>query len=525
MPEASSEQRDLLTQYFKDAPVMMQVTDMEGSIKAATNFWAEKLGYSVDEMVGRHELDFQTDGSREHVEAVLKSALASGRTVNEAVHYVHKDGHVVEVLWSSVVERNEDGLPLHTVSVFVDTPEAVPSHTLQTQQQRTEALSGLLSGVAHDFNNILTVVQGNLEMTLEETDDALVTLFMNDAIKAIDRGAKLTSQLLSFANPANLNPTALDINDALRSAESVLRRLTPERIALEMVCASDLWLTVLDNAQLQKVLLALVGNASDAMPRGGHLKFETANTTLDAVFAQQLALDLEPGPYVMLTVTDSSDQSGGATALHSAESELDGQAMSTEAGRNLSMVQSFVERSNGTVLVSGQPDRGRSISLLFPAIPEAGQSAAPADVQAAPQATPDTAPTTPAQKDPTEARVLVVEDEVEVRRVLVRQLSRNGITVAEAGDGDEAYDMLVRGYRPAVMVTDVVMPGLLQGPDLVEKAREIVPNLQVIYVSGYLTDAGLSGQMGPNDVQLMKPVGRETFVSTIQRVLAETTGG
>lgn len=508
-----SQSGDSFDLFFETAPVMMHSIDKNGQLVNVSTFWADTLGYSRDEMIGRPSTKFLTPASLEHSKAVLKEFFEIGRVQNVEYDFVRKDGTAIPVLMSAVAENDADGNFQRSLAVMFDNTAARRAKSALLQKHRMEAVGQLVGGVAHDFNNLLSIIQGNLEFLREEpADSPMREVYLHDAYGAARRGAMLTQQLLAFGRQARLTPQKTNINTVIQNADGMLRRLMPANIEFETVATGGLWNTMIDRAQLDTAILNIVNNARDAMPEGGHITIETANVRISEEYLSERREDIRPGRFVMLAISDSGDGMLPGVAEKAFDPFFTTKAAGRGAGLGLSMVHGFASQSNGMVQIYSEQGIGTTIKLYFPAVDtRRGLEAAEAqEIEAAvPQAS-------------VLANVLVVEDEADVRKVMVRQLSSRGLKVVEASSGDLAHGLLMTGYKPSVMVTDVVMPGKLQGPQLAKVARELVPDIKVIFVSGYPNEAAIQGNgLHVDDVQLVKPVGRDQFVSTVLRMVAE----
>ncbi|MEO9824837.1 MAG: ATP-binding protein [Paracoccaceae bacterium] len=436
----------------------------------------------------------------------------TGRIHNVEYDFVRKDGSVLPVLMSAVADNDPDGNFRRSLAVMFDNSAAKRAKAELLQKHRTDAVGQLVSGVAHDFNNLLSIIQGNLEFLREEPPESpMREVYLHDAYGAARRGATLTQQLLAFGRQVQLTPQKTNINAVMRGADGMLRRLMPANIEFETVTAGGLWSTMVDRAQLDTAILNIVNNARDAMPDGGLITIETANIQITEEYLDARKEDIAPGRYVMLAISDTGTGMTPEVMEKAFDPFYSTKTAGSGAGLGLSMVHGFVKQSEGMLQVFSEVTHGTTLKLYFPAAgAERGQDGASKSIS-------EETPVASAL-----ANVLVVEDEADVRKVMVRQLTSRGLKVLEASSGDLAHGLLMTGFKPHVMVTDVVMPGKMQGPDLAKAARELVPDLRVIFVSGYLNEAAINVDgIHVDDVQLVKPVSRDQFVSTVLRLIAE----
>jgi PAS domain S-box-containing protein len=367
------------------------------------------------------------------------------------------------------------------------------------ETQRLEAVGQLAGGVAHDFNNVLAVVLSYAELVLDELPpDHPSRADVGEIRRAAERGAVLTRQLLAFGRQQVLRPRSVDLNAALGDLERMLRRLLPAEIALHVVPSRVPVRAHVDPAQLQHALMHLVLNARDAMPQGGVVSVEPGLRAVDAGDASGVG----PGRYATLTVRDSGTGMDAPTRARAFEPFFTTKPPGEGAGLGLPMVHGFAAQSGGAALLDSAPGQGTQVTLYLPlATAEAPTAERPP-------------PPLPA---PGGATVLVVEDEVNVRRSIVRILERQGIRVIEARHGADAllaFD--AAGGAVDAVITDLVMPEL-GGVELVARLRERRPDLPVVVVSGY---AGTGGKAIPGARHLEKPFEAAALVREVTEALA-----
>ena len=343
------------------------------------------------------------------------------------------------------------------------------------QSQKMEAIGRLAGGVAHDFNNLLTAIIGYTDMIAERSDlDPETAREVREIRLAADRGAALTRQLLAFSRKQLLNPTVLNINESVAGLLHMLPRLIGDHIHTDARLAAGLDFVKADASQIEQVIVNLVLNARDAMPTGGYVTIETANVELtkDRLAAEGLAL--EPGRYVMLSITDTGVGMDETTRAHAFEPFFTTKAKGKGTGLGLATVYAIIDQSGGGIAMDTAPDRGTSIRIYLPVT----DAPAPLERQhAAPSATEGT------------ETLLLVEDNDAIREISAQALRRRGYTVFEARNGEEAIDWASKSAVPAdMLITDVVMPGM-SGPNLAARLMQQTPDLRVLYMSGYTDDA------------------------------------
>ena len=495
---------------MENAPIMMHSIDQEGRILQVSRFWASKLGYTPEEMVGRQSSDFLTDASRKKaIEDILPQFYKTGSVYNVEYDFVRKDGTEIPVLLSASASLDENGKFVRSLAIIFDNSAAKRSAAALIQSQRTDAIGQLVGGVAHDFNNLLTVIQGNLEFLRSDPDSSERMSFIDDALRATSRGASLTQQLLAYGRRSHLMPKQIDLNRAVREMDSMMRRVIPASISIQTVEGGGLWTVNVDRHQLDTAILNIVNNACDAMPNsGGKLTIETCNVRISEAYVTERYEDIVPGRYVMLAISDNGHGMGKTIMGKVFEPFYTTKAVGKGSGLGLSMVFGFLKQSKGSVRIYSEVGVGTTFKLYFPAVSGSDQPSALDQIQEE---------ITGYVKS---AKILVVEDEPDVRNVIVRQLSELGLGVAQAASGDEAFAMLAEGYRPEVMLTDIVMPGALQGPELAREARKMIDGIKVIFISGYPKEATIHGNgVSADDIQFVKPVSKNTLLKGVTELL------
>lgn len=501
---------DPLEPLFEFAPIMMHSIDEDGTLIDVSIFWAEKLGYSRDEMIGRKSTEFLTAASREQAETqTLPTFFKTGSISNVEYDFVRKTGEVLPVLMSAVAQYSPEGDYVRSLAVLFDNSENKRLNAELNHNRRMEAIGQLVAGVAHDFNNILTVVKGNTEFMQANPDDPDRKNFLRDTWRSAERGEKLTQLLLAYGQRSRLEPKPSDLNQVIREMDHLMRRVLPTKLDISVVTAGGLWGATLDPHQLETAILNLLTNARDAMPKGGKITVETCNVRISEEYITSRDEQILPGRYVMLAISDTGDGMSTDVLDRIFEPYFTTKSFGKGAGLGLSMVFGFVKQSGGTIRVYSEEGFGTTFKLYFPAT---SFDAAQTDmIEADGGELPVPGPL---------ARVLIVEDEPDVRRVLAKLIGNGGVSVSQAACGDEALTLLLTGYRPKVIVTDIIMPGALQGPELAAKAREMIEDLEVIFISGLPQEAAIHGNgIGANDTLVTKPIDGAKLLREIKRKL------
>ncbi|MCP3393884.1 PAS domain S-box protein [Bradyrhizobium sp. CCGB12] len=507
----SEEQFRLLVQSVTDYAIYM--LDAGGHV-ASWNAGAQHIkGYAPEEIIGRHFSDFYTEADRAAglPRIGLETATRNGRWEHEGQR-VRKDG---TVFWANVVIdaiRDDAGKLLGFAKVTRDITERREAEAaLQAAQatmirsQKLEAIGQLTGGVAHDFNNLLQVISGNLQLLSKDiAGNARAEMRVQSALGGVARGSKLASQLLAFARRQPLEPRVVNAGRLIKNMDEMLRRALGGEIEVETVVAGGLWNSLVDPDQLENAVLNLAINARDAMKGEGRLTIEASNAFLDDEYVRQHD-ELSAGQYVMIAVTDTGTGIPPDILERVYEPFFTTKAEDKGTGLGLAMVYGFLKQSGGHVKIYSEVGAGTTVKLYFP------REVASEDTMVG-------TPTGEVQGG--EETVLVVEDDEEVREVAVSMLTELGYRVVKARDAASALVVIDSGIPIDLIFTDVMMPGSLRSPDLARKAKERLPNVAVLFTSGYTQNAIVhGGRLDPGVELLVKPYTREALARKIRHVL------
>ncbi|TMV13374.1 response regulator [Arenibacterium halophilum] len=371
--------------------------------------------------------------------------------------------------------------------------------------QKLHAVGQLTGGIAHDFNNILAVVLGNAEILLDELKSNEREL-AEDIVDAARRGATLTARLLAFARKQPLKPEATDVNVLLREIEPLLRRTVRENIELSLINGGNLWSGRVDKSQFENAVLNLVANARDAMPTGGKLTIETANVRLDENYAAQHD-EVTAGHYVMVAVSDSGTGMSPEVAKEAFTPFFTTKTVGDGSGLGLSMVFGFVKQSEGHVKIYSEVGIGTTIKMYFPSAYTDGS-----DTSA--QLSDDV--DSEAQR---RGKILLTEDDAGVLRFITRSLTRLGYEVEAVSNAEDAAALL-RRHSYDLLLTDVVLPGVMNGAELAEIAKSLAPDMPVLFMSGYTENVIVhNGRLDPDVEFISKPFTREQLASRLAALI------
>ncbi len=372
------------------------------------------------------------------------------------------------------------------------------------QSQKLEAIGGLTGGVAHDFNNLLQVIAGNLHLLARhEPDNAQVQRRVAAAIAAVERGAKLSAQLLAFARRQPLSPAVYNPQRIYAGLGELLQRALGETIHIDVQMPQDAWFINVDRNQLENALLNLAINARDAMKGEGVIRITGENIILNP--ADCAGKSIKPGEYVRLAVTDTGVGMSAVTLKRAFEPFFTTKREGHGTGLGLSMVFGFVRQSGGHVEMWSEEGKGTVVQMYFPHSlePESLDVHIDQVLHAGGQET-----------------ILVVEDNEGVRLTVVELLQQSGYTVLTAEDGDRAMQALQGGLLPDLIFTDVVMPGRVKSTDLADWARAQNPPVGVLFTSGHTRDILSSNHLLSPDIHLLsKPYSPEALTQRVRSVL------
>jgi len=477
--------RQRFRRFFANAPVGIALMDREGHIEEANEALYRFIKLPPAEVIGRPFLGFLHPEDQAAAWSRL-AAAAEGKLVPGPVE-VRLAGSGIAVKSAALFisrlggEAGEAGIEDEAYILhFIDQTEQKSLQAQFTQSQKMQAVGQLAGGVAHDFNNLLTAMIGFCDLLLLRfrAGDPSFADIMQIKQNA-NRAANLVRQLLAFSRQQTLQPRVLAISDVLAELSHLLRRLIGENIELKVVHGRDLGLVKVDQGQLEQVIINLVVNARDAMPTGGTVTIKTSNVASDSATRRQHEI-VPAGDYVLIEVTDTGIGIPKENHQRIFEPFFSTKEVGSGTGLGLSTVYGIVKQTDGFVFVDSEPGKGAVFSIFLPR--HAGSEAAD-----------------PARSDLSETQggaprdltgsgtVLLVEDEDPVRLFSARALKNKGYTVIEAKSGEAALEIIVKGVKIDLVITDVVMPKM-DGPGLVHELRRTHPEMKVIFISGYTED-------------------------------------
>ncbi|WP_440640099.1 CHASE3 domain-containing protein [Bradyrhizobium sp. PUT101] len=507
---------NVLQSTFRSMAEAVLVIDAEGNVllsnPAAERMLLHRAGMNLSNLRALSDV-FHGDG----VTPLEADALPSRRVLRgeqfeelEMIVRPHSGDPPRHLMISGRPMRDGQGNVSGAVLVYHDATTSRETERQLHQSQKLDAIGKLTGGVAHDFNNMLTVISGNTETLVESLKDQpelqRTARLIDDAA---ERCAELIQHLLAFARRQPLEPRNVEINAAIADIAKLLRPTLGEQIQIETVLEQGPMTTHIDPSRLTNAVLNMAINARDAMPNGGKLLLETHRVVLDEAYAQANA-DVAPGPYIMLAVSDTGTGMSVETQQKAFEPFFTTKEVGKGSGLGLSMVYGFVKQSGGHIKIYSEEAHGTTIKLYLPP----GEGMAEVTAPIAPQAAEGGAET-----------IFVVEDDNLVRNFVTAQLQSLGYKTVAASDARSALELIATGQKFDLLFTDVVIPGGMSGRELAEKVAALRPGLKVLYTSGYTDNAIVHhGKLDDGVMLLTKPYRRNQLAEMIRKALGRGAG-
>ena len=484
---------------------LLVVVVPDGSFEAINPLWTELLGWQPHEVLGHKFDEFVHPDDLPRTMEVFGEVYQ--RPLKQAYEYrfLHKDGHYEWFAWTAAVEGDKVyASGRHTTHERLQAEQLV-------QAQKMEAVGQLTGGLAHDFNNLLAGISGSLELAGQRIRQGRVhevDKYMIAAQGATKRAAALTHRLLAFSRRQTLAPKVIDVNELASGLLELVQRTVGPAIAVEFVGVAGLWSTLVDAPQLENALLNLCINARDAMPDGGRITIETANRWIDRDGAKQH--DMPEGQYVSLCVSDTGTGMPPDVIAKAFDPFFTTKPLGQGTGLGLSMIYGFAKQSGGQVRIYSEVGEGTNVCIYLPRhLGDAERD----------DALMVTAPRPEGQAGET---ILVVDDEPMLRMLVTDVLDELGYTAIEAADSAGGLHVLQSDARVDLLITDVGLPGGMNGRQMADAARVTRPGLKVLFVTGYAENALLNnGQLEPGMSVLTKPFALDTLAARIRELIAK----
>ena len=451
-------------------PILIGYVDQNEVYQYANKGYSDWYGHPEGGVTGRAVLDVIGPQVYGQVRDPVRRALAGQQVTYE--YQMVRQGQPVFARSTLVPEVTVDG---KTLGFFVFSYEITEQKRMQAalvQAQKMEAIGQLTGGLAHDFNNLLTVIIGNLAALQDHRpDDAEVNEFVEPALQSARRGVQLIKRLLTFSRQQPLEPQTVDIGQLIVNLGKLVRRSLPESIAVSTDMAGTTVHALVDPGQLESALLNFALNSRDAMPQGGRLHIAARAVELSA---DATAFDVSPGLYALIEVADNGSGMDATTLARACEPFFTTKRLGLGSGLGLAMAYGFAKQSGGGISIQSQPEQGTTVLMVLPLAAPEPDVDLPGEEAAFPHGG---------------ELVLLVEDEPNVRRVIRQQLIDLGYPVIEAEDSDQALAMIEQIADIAIVVSDVIMPGGLNGRQLAERVLAERPNMRFVLMSGYTDEA------------------------------------
>ena len=487
---------------FDTSNDLILVTDTSGNFIQVSPSVTAILGYQPPDMIGHSAVEFIHPDDLENTRNEMRAARRGQSKRNFETRYIDKEGKAVALnwtgTWSEPVRRH--------FFIGRDLTEKQAAEAQLRQVQKMDAIGQLTGGVAHDFNNILTVITGTIgileEAVAKEPQLVAVAKLIDEAA---ERGANLTRHLLAFARKQPLQPLEVDVNSLVLEAAKLLHPTLGEHIEITPLLAEDAWTALVDPSQLTTAVLNLALNARDAMPSGGKLALETSNVYLDENYAG-MHDEVAAGNYVMIAVSDTGTGIPAALLERVFDPFFTTKEVGKGTGLGLSMVFGFVKQSGGHIKIYSEEGHGTSVKIYLPRATGMNQTAAEVLVSE--------------NIEGGNEAVLVVEDDSLVRRHVMTQIESLGYTTLEAANAADALRIIDNGAKIDLLFTDVIMPGPMNGRQLVDEALRRRPDLKTLYTSGYTENAIVHhGRLDSGVLLLAKPYRKSELARMIRLAL------
>jgi PAS domain S-box-containing protein len=502
-----------LNAIMENSPSAIVLKDPAGRYLLANRTYLDWLGLTTGQVLGRTAEEIF--GAEEST-----AAVADDRRVAVAEEVVAREHDMVapggerrRVVSTKFPVRFANNGGLYIGGIFTDVTQSREAEEKLRQAQKMEAVGQLTGGVAHDFNNLLTAVIGNIDLAQERVaGDAATHRFLETALRAATRGSDLTNRLLAFSRRQPLAPFNLDVNQLILDCRLVLQRTIGAEVDIELFLRDDVWLVHVDANQLENALLNLAINARDAMPKGGKLTIETSNVELDADYAARNP-DVMQGQHVMISVSDSGSGIDPGILKRVFEPFFTTKAQGKGTGLGLSMVYGFAKQSGGHIRIYSEAGQGTTVKLY---LPRTTSTEAPAALHHAELGE------VPGGSE----TVLIVEDDPDVAEFASAALETLGYRVTRVSDGPAALLQLEDLPLLDLLVTDVVLPGGMNGREVAERFRDAFPGLKVLFVSGYAESIIVhQGRLETGVDFLAKPFAKAALARKVREILDSLRSG
>ncbi|HBG04139.1 MAG: hybrid sensor histidine kinase/response regulator [Geobacteraceae bacterium GWC2_58_44] len=461
-----------LSQAVEQSPVTIVITDTKGNIEFVNPKFTHLTGYTYEEALGKNPRVLKSEFNSPGLYRELWDTITAGKVWEGEFLNKKKSGELFAEHATISPIRNRDGVVTHYLAIKEDITERRQLEAQLIQSQKMESIGRLAGGVAHDFNNMLSVILGCVQLAmLRVSEGEKLWQYLEQISKAAQRSSDITRQLLAFSRKEIISPKEVNLNAQIIATQATLGRLIGEDVKLSFRPVTNIWSIKADPSQLDQILVNLAVNARDAMANGGSIAIETANVHIDRTYCQY-HLDSTPGDYVRLAVSDSGSGMDRQTLTHIFEPFFTTKEVGKGTGLGLSTVYGIVRQNNGFINVYSEPGHGTTFQIYFPrcsGTAEIAEEFIEAEISGS-------------------GTVLLVEDDPLVREMARQMLEEIGYTVIESETAEQAVETCARGeVQIDVILTDVVMPGM-NGKEMVAVIETMRPGIKVLFMSGYTSD-------------------------------------
>ena len=504
------QQKALLQSIFECTPDGMVLTDLNRIIININPAFSAMFGYQLSDLRGLparsiYASQADSDTVAEHIEAGVSGLI------QRSLNCMRRNGEVFPVEMTGAKLLGQDGAITGYLGVLRDVTFEQKRERALREKQRLEALGRLTGGIAHDFNNLLTVISGNIQLVDMDVDDGRLKRHLSEAQRATEMGARLNQRLMTFARQRKLDPQSINLNDLVRSVLDLVNRSVGESIRVLTDLKAMPGMVRIDASEMENAILNLALNARDAMQHGGQLLVETVSTDVDADMAAMLG-GILPGVYVRLAISDTGVGMSPEVQARAFEPFFTTKDEGKGTGLGLTTIHGFVRQSGGHVMLYSEVDRGTTVNIYLPSLPER-QSAEPLPAALCPATT---------GRGET---ILLVEDNFAVQQVTQERLKLLGYGVAVADTGAKALEMLTAGLAADLVFSDIIMPGGVSGFELARRLRELRPDVPVLLTSGFPDEvARLEGEDQQTLRVLRKPYAQDDLAREISAALRARRG-
>ena len=487
---------------FEHSPSAITLKDLDGKYQFVNPKFLEWYLPPGSQAIGKKVEDFFAPPYGDTYAAQDREVIATGRAIEIETEIPFADGMLHTIIITKFPVYGAAGQPVGIGTITTDVTEHRRTENALRQAQKMEAVGQLTGGVAHDFNNLLATILGNLELLQDDIGEHRSIATIDRAVR---RGAELTQRLLAFSRRQTLQPKSIRLPELIGGLRDLLQRTLGEQITIKTDVASNVWPVTADPGQLENALLNLAINARDAMPDGGVLEITCENKAIGFRTSDVLQL-AAPGDFVEICVRDSGHGMPDEVRKQAFEPFFTTKDVGQGSGLGLSMVYGFVRQSGGDILIESEPDQGTAIRLY---LPRAENVVATEEVEHKPEFERGTGDV-----------ILVLEDEYDVRKFVVMALERLGYRVLAAADPESAMKILEMTDRLDLLLSDVVLPGGVSGPEFAVAAKKRHPNLKLLFMTGYAAEAHMDGELlEASETTLKKPFRTADLASAVYGVL------